>query len=289
MTEQYQKIFAILIFLSYFCWLFSPTVIFAADDQGQTYKEQTFVLNVPIGELKTFNISQSSNNILGDYIKAWYGFLIGTVGIIAAVMIMYGGIKFLASRGDNTQISNARETIISAITGLVLAFGSYTILSIVSPNLLTIHVPALPRIQDTSGIDMTKQQASVGSQEKSANSSTGAGGGTFSGDGLKPQAQKLLSDLPGAQLSSDPIRNDPGSNHDTAIAEAIDVRATPEMTAFADSLINNGKYSKKYLDTKWGMVYEFQNFTINGHTYPIVRLIDERGVHPIFHWDLGKH
>ncbi|HNZ73158.1 MAG TPA: hypothetical protein PKG73_00945, partial [bacterium] len=75
---------------------------------------------------------------LSEYIKTWYNFIIGAIGILATVMIMYGGLKWLTSRGNSAVISNAKEKIFSALIGLVLVFLSYTILYLVNPNLVNI-------------------------------------------------------------------------------------------------------------------------------------------------------
>jgi hypothetical protein len=42
------------------------------------------------------------------------------VGIIAVVMIIVGGLKFIASQGDPTQMNNAKNTLIFAAVGLVI-------------------------------------------------------------------------------------------------------------------------------------------------------------------------
>ncbi len=95
-------------------------------------------LNVPIGEVtKVANFS--------EYVKLWYNFVLGTVGIVAAVMIMWGGFKWLTSRGESEAIKDAKERIIGAITGLVLAFLSYTILFLINPNLVYLSMPELTK------------------------------------------------------------------------------------------------------------------------------------------------
>ncbi|MFA6526016.1 MAG: hypothetical protein WCT26_01205 [Candidatus Buchananbacteria bacterium] len=119
---------------------------------------KTFCLNVPIGNLLGFNISKdagvSGNTILGDYIKQWYGFLLGTIGIMATVMIMWGGFKYLTSRGDKGVIDTAKAQIISAITGVALAFGTYSILMLINPQLLTINTPTLPGLQGGGNVNL---------------------------------------------------------------------------------------------------------------------------------------
>ena len=98
-------------------------------------------LNVPLGDMKDLNLS--AGEPLYWYLSVWYGFIIGSVGILATVMIMWGGFKWLTSRGNATTISAAKETIWSAIIGLVLAFLSYTILYLINPALIVIKTPAL--------------------------------------------------------------------------------------------------------------------------------------------------
>lgn len=43
------------------------------------------------------------------------------IGIIAVVMIMVGGIKYITSQGDSAQTATAKNTILYAAVGLVVA------------------------------------------------------------------------------------------------------------------------------------------------------------------------
>lgn len=42
------------------------------------------------------------------------------VGIISVIMIIYGGFRYVTSGGDSSNVSNAKNTIIYAIIGLVV-------------------------------------------------------------------------------------------------------------------------------------------------------------------------
>lgn len=42
------------------------------------------------------------------------------VGVIAVIMIIYGGLRYITSGGDSTKITNAKNTIIYALIGLVV-------------------------------------------------------------------------------------------------------------------------------------------------------------------------
>lgn len=42
------------------------------------------------------------------------------VGVIAVIMIIYGGLRYITSGGDSGKITNAKNTIIYALIGLVV-------------------------------------------------------------------------------------------------------------------------------------------------------------------------
>ena len=42
------------------------------------------------------------------------------VGIIAVIMIIYGGFKYITSGGDSGNVSGAKNTLIYAIVGLII-------------------------------------------------------------------------------------------------------------------------------------------------------------------------
>ncbi|HLD02045.1 MAG TPA: hypothetical protein VJC10_04170 [Patescibacteria group bacterium] len=79
--------------------------------------------------------------------------LIVIVLLIAAVLIslfflIFGGIKWILSGGDKGGVEAARNMIVAAIVGLIIAFLSYFILQIVlgffGINLRDIKLPKLP-------------------------------------------------------------------------------------------------------------------------------------------------
>jgi len=76
-------------------------------------------------------------------------------------MIMWGGFKYLVSRGDKASIESAKTQMISAVTGVVLAFGTYTLLYLINPALLTINTPNLPGIQGGDNVNL-EQDATAG-------------------------------------------------------------------------------------------------------------------------------
>ena len=53
------------------------------------------------------------------------------VGIIAVVMLIWGGVRYIISGGDGKKVTDAKNTILYAILGLVVALLSYAIVNFV--------------------------------------------------------------------------------------------------------------------------------------------------------------
>lgn len=84
---------------------------------------------------------------IAQIIKWLYGYAIGIAGLVAVIMLMFGGFTWILSGGDPSRVSSAKEYIKSAILGLILVMTSYAILNFVNPNLvnpdaLYIEVPS---------------------------------------------------------------------------------------------------------------------------------------------------
>lgn len=53
------------------------------------------------------------------------------VGIIAVIMLIIGGIRYLLSGGDSKKVTDAKNTVLYAIIGLVIAFLAFAIVNFV--------------------------------------------------------------------------------------------------------------------------------------------------------------
>lgn len=80
-------------------------------------------------DLKNTNGGAESDlaKIINGYIKLA---LIG-IGVLAVIVLIYGGIKYMTSAGNKNSISSAKTIIIYAIAGLVLAISAYAIVEFV--------------------------------------------------------------------------------------------------------------------------------------------------------------
>ena len=57
--------------------------------------------------------------------------IILVVGALAVLMIVVGGLKYVLSAGDSSAISSAKNTILYAIVGIVIAVSAYSIVNFV--------------------------------------------------------------------------------------------------------------------------------------------------------------
>ena len=69
------------------------------------------------------------------------------VGIIAVIMLIIGGIKYVVSGGDSKKVTDAKNTILYAIIGLIIAFLAYAIVNFV--------ISALPSSEDKNKEEQT--------------------------------------------------------------------------------------------------------------------------------------
>lgn len=60
--------------------------------------------------------------------------VIGLVGLMAVIAIIFGGIQYIVSAGDAGKVKKARYTILYGVVGLILAVMSFAIVSFVSAS-----------------------------------------------------------------------------------------------------------------------------------------------------------
>lgn len=74
---------------------------------------------------------------LREGIMAIINVLLGFLGIIAIVIILYGGFVWLTSGGNEDKVGSAKKIITAGVIGLVIIFVSYAIASFVIDQLIS--------------------------------------------------------------------------------------------------------------------------------------------------------
>ena len=67
----------------------------------------------------------------GAIIKSIVNVLLFIIGAVAVIMIIIGGIRYTVSQGDQSQVSSAKNTILYAVIGLLVAIFAYAIVNFV--------------------------------------------------------------------------------------------------------------------------------------------------------------
>ncbi len=98
---------------------------------GAVYAEVPIVLDL--------TVSDSTN--ITEYINRFYTSAVAIAGITAVIMIVIGAIYYVVSGGSQDKQREGKDIITSAIWGVVLLLGAYTILNTVNPELVTLSPP----------------------------------------------------------------------------------------------------------------------------------------------------
>lgn len=106
---------------------------------------------------------------IAHLVVAIYKYAIGIVGILAAVVLMIGGVLWIVAGGNTTQIGEAKAWIGASLTGLILALTSYLILYTVNPALVNLQITDIKSVAEMKTGCCTTTDTTTG---KSVNSET---------------------------------------------------------------------------------------------------------------------
>lgn len=144
-TKKTIKFFILAIFCFSFIALFTikTQIIFAKEEIETMYF--TPQIEIPFssisGKTSVGSVDKDGfvvSDLLAKYIKAIYDYGIMVGGILAALMLMAGGLIWLTSGGDSGKVSKAKDIIAGSITGVVILMGAYFILNTINPDLIAM-------------------------------------------------------------------------------------------------------------------------------------------------------
>jgi len=87
-----------------------------------------------ICNVRTWGMIPKPSNVPGDFeqsIKNATDWILGFVGMIAVLMLIWGGINYLTSAGDEDKAKTGKKTISYALIGLVLAGIAYAVVNVI--------------------------------------------------------------------------------------------------------------------------------------------------------------
>ncbi|OGZ31748.1 MAG: hypothetical protein A3H02_01635 [Candidatus Niyogibacteria bacterium RIFCSPLOWO2_12_FULL_41_13] len=73
------------------------------------------------------------------FLNKWlFPFMLSAAAILAVLMIVIAGARWVASAGSEAEIKAARDMITNAIIGLILAFAAWLIINTINPDILKV-------------------------------------------------------------------------------------------------------------------------------------------------------
>lgn len=121
--------------------------------------------------------TEENSGEMDDYIQAIYRFALWSVGIAALFMIAVGGMMYLTSAGNTSQVGTAKKVIFDALIGLLLAILAWLILYVINPDLVEVDLDfsaaSIQNVATTSGTTTTDGDGTA----------DGTATGTATGDG----------------------------------------------------------------------------------------------------------
>lgn len=73
----------------------------------------------------------------GGIFKTITNVLLYIIGAVAVIMLIIGGIRYVTSGGDATQVKTAKDTILYAVIGIIVAILAYAIVNFVVGSFAT--------------------------------------------------------------------------------------------------------------------------------------------------------
>lgn len=92
-------------------------------------------------EISTSQFCKNKDMSLMNIVKTGANVLLFLIGSIAVIMIIYSGFLYLTSMGDASNVKRAKDTLVYAIIGLVVAILAGAIVNFVLSNFITTKKP----------------------------------------------------------------------------------------------------------------------------------------------------
>ena len=130
-TNDRRMIRILLIFSILLICFIVVLPVFADGNEGVKFKPQ-----VGLPGFKAVAEKQVTSITLAEFIVDFYKWSIRAIAILAVVMIMVAGFQWMLAAGSAPQVSQAKDRMFSALIGLILALGAYTLLNFLNPALV---------------------------------------------------------------------------------------------------------------------------------------------------------
>ena len=113
------------------------TTVVSQSARAETKKSTTtYTLGSGIESAKGDGAADKIDGDNGDAtVKNIVNLMLWIVGVVSVIMLIFGSFRYVISNGDSTKVTAAKNTIMYAVIGLVLAIFAYAIVNFVIAGL----------------------------------------------------------------------------------------------------------------------------------------------------------
>ena len=105
-----------------------PTVALAVAPAASA--ESDFTLTNGVSSARGEGVSETASDPQ-TLVKQFVNIFLFAVGALSVIMLIWGGIRYTTSAGDSNKVKAAKNTVLYAIVGLVIAILAYAIVNMV--------------------------------------------------------------------------------------------------------------------------------------------------------------
>ncbi len=110
--------------------LIVPTLAVATVGAGDVYAQSITDAVGPGGQAQGEGQPEGAT-LSGETVTRVINIMLYAVGIISVVMLIWGGIRYATSAGDSAKVTAAKNTVMYAVIGLVVAIFAFAIVNFV--------------------------------------------------------------------------------------------------------------------------------------------------------------
>ncbi len=107
------------------------TAVLSAGVGASLVAERALAANPDISTGATAAQGSLSGTQLTDQVKNITNTLLIVIGVVAVIMLIVGGFRYVFSQGDEKQVKGAKDTILFSIIGIVVALLAFAIVNFV--------------------------------------------------------------------------------------------------------------------------------------------------------------
>ncbi len=140
-NKRKNKFLFLLIFCLFIFFIFFPNLIQAKEIPNPKFEPQVAIPEATINgqKIEPGVEIEITPQTFAYYLLEVYKWGLRVLALLAIVMIMIAGGRWIIAGGNASTIKQAKDQIIGALIGLLIGFGSYAILNFINPSLVNLN------------------------------------------------------------------------------------------------------------------------------------------------------